>query len=108
MKKRVFSITSLLIGLLEALIPCMLGAVTLGMLAYTVIGRVSLSSVSDFIIMEKEVWSYIVEYLGAFLLFIAVFGCGMGAYAAMRKEGGFESFAGFILCAVMSVYFLIS
>ena len=35
MKKRVFSITSLLIGLLEALIPCMLGAVTLGMLAYT-------------------------------------------------------------------------
>ena len=101
MKKRVFSITSLLIGLLEALIPCMLGAVTLGMLTYTVIGR-------DFIIMEKEVWSYIVEYLGAFLLFIAVFGCGMGAYAAMRKEGGFESFAGFILCAVMSVYFLIS
>ena len=51
MKSRVFSITSLVIGLLEALIPCMLGAVTLGMLAYTVIGHVSLSSVSDFIIM---------------------------------------------------------
>ena len=107
MKKRVFSITSLLIGLVEALVPCMLIAVTLGMLCYTVIGRVSLSSVSDFILMEKEAWSYMIEYLGSFLLFLAVFGCGLGAYAAMRKEAGFESFAGFVLCAVMSVYFLI-
>ena len=106
MKKRVFSITSLLIGLMEALVPCMLLAVTLGMLCYTVVGRVSLSSVSDFIIMEKEVWSYVLEYIGTILLSIAVFGTGLGIYASMRKEPGFEAFAGSLVCMVMAIYFL--
>ena len=108
MKKRVFSISSLLIGLLEALVPCMMIAVALGAMLYTVIGRVNLSSISDFLSMEKEVWAYILEYLGNFLLFFAVLGSGLGVYAAMRKEAGFESFAGFVLCSVMAAYFLLN
>ena len=107
MKKRVFSIFSLVIGLLEAIVPAMMVAVALGALAYTVIGGVRISDISDFFSMEKEVWAYIIEYLGNILLSVAVFGAGLGVYAAMRKEAGFESFAGFVLCLVMSVYFLL-
>lgn len=107
MKRRVFSFFSLLIGLMEALIPGMMAAVALGAMAYTVVGHVGIASITDFMSMEKEVWSYILEYLGNFLLFFAVFGAGLGVYASMRREGGFESFAGFLVCAVMSVYFLL-
>ena len=57
--------------------------------------------------MESEVWIYVLEYIGSGLLSIAVFGAGLGIYAAMRKEPGFEAFAGFVVCSVMAVYFLI-
>ena len=106
MKKRVFSISSLVIGLIEAFIPCMLVAVTLGAFLFFLVSRAKSGILSDFITMEKEVWAYILEYLGNFLLFFAVLGSGLGVYAAMRKEAGFESFAGFVLCSVMAAYFL--
>lgn len=108
MKKRVFSITSLLIGLIEAFIPCMLVAVTLGAFLFFLISRAKSGILSDFIIMEKEVWAYVLEYIGNPLLSIAVLGAGIGIYASMRKEPGFEAFAGFVICAVMSLYFLIA
>ena len=106
MKKRIFSILSLLIGLIEAFIPCMLVAVTLGAFLFFVVSRANSDILSDFIIMEKEVWSYVLEYIGTILLSIAVFGTGLGIYASMRKEPGFEAFAGSLVCMVMAIYFL--
>ncbi|MBQ9328541.1 MAG: hypothetical protein IJ225_08425 [Solobacterium sp.] len=107
MKKRVFSILSLLIGLIEAIIPCMLGAVTLGAFLYFLISHTDSGILSDFITMEKEVWQYVLEYIGNILLSIAIFGAGLGIFASMRKEPGFESFAGLLVCVVMAGYFLI-
>ncbi len=107
-KRRVFSISSLTIGLIEAFIPCLLLAVTLGAFIFLLVSRVKSGILSDFIIMEKEVWEYVLEYIGSFLLSIAVFGAGLGVYASMRKEPGFEAFAGFLVCTVMAVYFLIA
>lgn len=106
MKKRVFSISSLLIGLIEAFIPCMLVAVTLGAFLFFLVSRAKSGILSDFITMEKEVWEYVLEYIGTILLSIAVFGSGLGIYASMRKEPGFEAFAGSMICAVMALYFL--
>ncbi|MBQ1438140.1 MAG: hypothetical protein IIZ10_00515, partial [Solobacterium sp.] len=76
MKKRVFSISSLVIGLIEAFIPCMLVAVTLGAFLFFLVSRAKSGILSDFITMEKEVWEYVLEYIGTILLSIAVFGSG--------------------------------
>lgn len=108
MKKRGFSIPSLLIGLIEAFIPCMLAAVTFGAFLFFLVSRTQNGILSDFITMEKEVWEYVLEYIGTILLSFAVFGAGLGVYASMRKEPGFEAFAGSLICAVMAAYFLIA
>ena len=57
--------------------------------------------------MEKEVWTYILEYVRNYLLAFSIFGLGLGIFAKIRKEDGYESSLGILLNAVMAVYFLI-
>ncbi len=106
-KHRTFSNLSMFAGLLEALIPASLAAVAFGAFLYSIFGKGSASTVSDFIAMEMEVWNYILEYVRYFLLGFAIFGLGLGIFARIRREDGYESYVGLILCTVMAVYFLI-
>ena len=107
MKRRIFSNLSLFTGLVQALIPGSLAAVAFGAFLFTVVSHSGASSISDFILMEKEVWSYVLEYVRSFLLAFAIFGFGLGIFAKIRKEDGYESALGILLNAVMAAYFLI-
>ena len=95
------------VGLLETLIPGCLAAVALGASIYSLFRRGSASTVSDFISMEMEVWNYILDYIGDFLLGLALFGVGLGIFARFRKEEGLESYVGLVLCTLLAVYFLL-
>ncbi|MBR2770299.1 MAG: hypothetical protein IKE16_05720 [Solobacterium sp.] len=107
MKRRIFSNFSLFTGLAQALIPGSLAAVAFGAFLYTLVSHIGASSVSDFISMEKEVWTYILEYVRNYLLAFSIFGLGLGIFAKIRKEDGYESSLGILLNAVMAAYFLI-
>ena len=54
MKRRIFSNLSLFTGLVQALIPGSLAAVAFGAFLFTVVSHSGASSISDFILMEKE------------------------------------------------------
>ena len=107
MKRRIFSNLSLFTGLIQALIPGCLAAAAFGAYLYTVFTHIDASTVSDFILMENEVWGYILEYVRNYLLAFAIFGFGLGIFGKIRKEDGYESYLGMLLNFGMAAYFLI-